>query len=113
MPARRAGDKRFSSHVLEFMNFVDLVAILPFWAELVLHTHSELGVIRVLRLVRIFRVAKVSSRHVAMSERPCLVVSALLEHTPDSLSSLSRSTRAEMTFPVSRDCLSAARLSNP
>ena len=56
----RAGDKRFSSHVLEFMNFVDLVAILPFWAELVLHTHSELGVIRVLRLVRIFRVAKVS-----------------------------------------------------
>ena len=43
------------------MNFVDLVAILPFWAELVLHTHSELGVIRVLRLVRIFRVAKVSS----------------------------------------------------
>ena len=42
------------------MNFVDLVAILPFWAELVLHTHSELGVIRVLRLVRIFRVAKVS-----------------------------------------------------
>ena len=59
--AVRAGDKRFSSHVLEFMNFVDLVAILPFWAELVLHTHSELGVIRVLRLVRIFRVAKVSS----------------------------------------------------
>ena len=62
MPDRRAGDKRFSSHVLEFMNFVDLVAILPFWAELVLHTHSELGVIRVLRLVRIFRVAKVGSR---------------------------------------------------
>ena len=81
MPARRAGDKRFSSHVLEFMNFVDLVAILPFWAELVLHTHSELGVIRVLRLVRIFRVAKVSSSMVliyglssarALSSRLCL-----------------------------------------
>ena len=81
MPDRRAGDKRFSSHVLEFMNFVDLVAILPFWAELVLHTHSELGVIRVLRLVRIFRVAKVSSSMVliyglssarALSSRLCL-----------------------------------------
>ena len=113
MPDRRAGDKRFSSHVLEFMNFVDLVAILPFWAELVLHTHSELGVIRVLRLVRIFRVAKVSSQHVAMSERPCLVVSALLEHTPDSLSFSEPEHSTEITFPVSRDCLSAARRSDP
>ena len=83
MPDRRAGDKRFSSHVLEFMNFVDLVAILPFWAELVLHTHSELGVIRVLRLVRIFRVAKVGSRMVLIScgRVVCRALVTLLAHS--------------------------------
>ena len=88
MPARRAGDKRFSSHVLEFMNFVDLVAILPFWAELVLHTHSELGVIRVLRLVRIFRVAKVSSRTLrtmSCGRVVCRALVTLLAHSIRSL----------------------------
>ena len=43
------------------MNLVDLFAIAPFYIELLLDGHLSLGVLRMLRMTRIFRVLKIGS----------------------------------------------------
>lgn len=43
------------------MSLVDLVAIAPFWIELAFASQISLGVLRMLRMTRIFRVLKVGS----------------------------------------------------
>eukprot|EP01043_Picozoa_sp_COSAG02_P043541 COSAG02_NODE_3802_length_6208_cov_214.622360_5_plen_497_part_00 len=62
-------DKRFLPYFSTSMNVVDIVAILPFYMELLLHAGGSFGVIRVLRLARVFRVLKVGT----MSENLSLV----------------------------------------
>lgn len=55
--ARPYTDQRFFSYCLQPMNLVDVVAIAPFYLELMLHAGGSFGVIRVLRLARVFRVS--------------------------------------------------------
>ena len=49
------------------MNMIDIVAIAPFWIELFLGGQISLGVLRMLRMTRIFRVLKVGVSTVAQS----------------------------------------------
>lgn len=51
-------DKKLMSYLTAPMNVVDIVAILPFYLELLLRAGGSLAVIRVLRLARVFRVLK-------------------------------------------------------
>ena len=51
-------DKKLVSYLTAPMNVVDIVAILPFYLELLLRAGGSLAVIRVLRLARVFRVLK-------------------------------------------------------
>eukprot|EP01043_Picozoa_sp_COSAG02_P011693 COSAG02_NODE_435_length_22393_cov_18.805643_13_plen_492_part_00 len=66
-------DKRFLPYFSAPMNIVDIVAILPFYMELLLQAGGSFGVIRVLRLARVFRVLKVGT----MSENLSLVAEGL------------------------------------
>ena len=53
----------YKAFFLTFMNWVDIIAILPFYIELMIGdsaTATSAGVLRIARLVRIFRVFKVS-----------------------------------------------------
>lgn len=54
-------DRTFITYILTPMNLVDIVAILPFYLELLLQAGGSFGVIRVLRLARVFRVMKVGT----------------------------------------------------
>lgn len=57
---RFAGLKRVSMFVFTFLNLVDLVAILPFYLELLkIGPGAQLAVVRVIRLFRVFRILKV------------------------------------------------------
>ena len=58
---RLSPDPRFSKYLFRPMNMVDLCAIAPFYIELVLSGNLSLGVLRMLRMTRIFRVLKVGS----------------------------------------------------
>ena len=51
----------FWSFFLKPMSLVDLVAIAPFWIELAFGGQISLGVLRMLRMTRIFRVLKVGN----------------------------------------------------
>lgn len=48
------------------LNLVDLIAIIPFWVELLLDTGSPLGFVRVLRLARVFRIFKLGKYNEGM-----------------------------------------------
>lgn len=54
-------DQGFCSYVVKPMNLVDLLSIIPFYAELVLDESNSLAVLRILRMSRIFRVLKVGN----------------------------------------------------
>ena len=62
-------DKKLVSYLATPMNIVDVVAILPFFLELLLRAGGSFGVIRALRLARVFRVLKFGT----MSENLVLV----------------------------------------
>jgi hypothetical protein len=59
--ARPYSERRFLPYFTSPMNIVDIVAILPFYLEILLQAGGSFGVIRVLRLARVFRVFKVGS----------------------------------------------------
>jgi voltage-gated potassium channel len=58
---RLTPDPSFIKYVRKPMNMVDLLAIAPFWIELVFAGDLSLGVLRMLRMTRIFRVLKIGS----------------------------------------------------
>ena len=58
---RLSPDPGFFAYVRKPMNLVDLFAIAPFYIELLLDGHLSLGVLRMLRMTRIFRVLKIGS----------------------------------------------------
>jgi voltage-gated potassium channel len=51
----------FFTYVVKPMNLVDLCAIAPFYIELIFSGNLSLGVLRMLRMTRIFRVLKIGS----------------------------------------------------
>jgi hypothetical protein len=55
---RPSKDQRVWTYATQTLNIVDLIAILPFYAEMVLGGHNSLGIMRILRLARIFRLLK-------------------------------------------------------
>eukprot|EP01047_Picozoa_sp_COSAG01_P055344 COSAG01_NODE_6151_length_3822_cov_9.606769_2_plen_457_part_00 len=48
-------------YAIKIMNLIDLMAIMPFYVELLLGGHLELAFVRMLRMTRVFRVLKVGS----------------------------------------------------
>eukprot|EP01052_Picozoa_sp_SAG31_P008277 SAG31_NODE_415_length_15951_cov_13.530848_7_plen_270_part_00 len=55
---RPSDDKRLLSYIVEPMNLVDVLAVLPAYAALFFGGGESFAVIRVLRIVRIFRILK-------------------------------------------------------
>lgn len=51
-------DRRFHTYLLQPLNLVDILAILPWYIELIMDGDSGLAILRILRLSRIFRVMK-------------------------------------------------------
>jgi hypothetical protein len=55
---RPGSDQGFLSYALAPMNLIDFFAIIPFWFELFFEGNTGMGILRLLRLARIFRVLK-------------------------------------------------------
>ncbi|CAE7429087.1 KCNA1, partial [Symbiodinium microadriaticum] len=51
---------KFRKYVLQLMNVVDLLAIVPFYLEYLASTGSSIAIIRILRLARMLRIFKAS-----------------------------------------------------
>ena len=58
---RLSADPSFFKYLVKPMNLVDLCAIAPFYIEMLLAGNLSLGVLRMLRMTRIFRVLKIGS----------------------------------------------------
>lgn len=76
--ARIAAVKQPSRYIFSFFGLVDLLAILPTWISLVLPGGQALIAIRVLRLIRVFRVLKLGHYVVGAEE----LTDALRESRP-------------------------------
>ncbi|GMI54708.1 hypothetical protein ScalyP_jg12170 [Parmales sp. scaly parma] len=61
------GVKRTWKYSIGALNMVDIVAIIPFWIEVILQQGSPLGFVRVLRLARVFRIFKLGKYNEGMS----------------------------------------------
>lgn len=55
---RPSKDRSVWTYATQTLNIVDLIAILPFYAEMLIGGNNSLGIMRILRLARIFRLLK-------------------------------------------------------
>jgi hypothetical protein len=68
---RPSQDQRLWTYIIQPMNVIDVLSILPFWIELIIGGSSSMSVIRMLRMARIFRCAAAPIGHGSWVTKSC------------------------------------------